>query len=93
MNKEILKNILKLDSIYKLLDWEDRIIIHLLLQYKIETSSQNITILYDWLQKGRWLPPIIRYGQDRLLYVEHESGDKILVEEYRKHTKLRDLPI
>jgi len=44
MNKEILKNILKLDSIYQVLDWKDRIIIHLLLQDKIDAPSLNIEV-------------------------------------------------
>jgi len=93
MDKEILKNILKLDSIYQVLDWKDRIIIHLLLQNKIDTPSQNIEKMYEWMIVCLWIPPKVEYGQDRLLYIKHESGEKISAEEYRKRIKLKDLPI
>lgn len=92
MNKEILKNILILDSIYRVLDWKDRVRIHLLMQGRIEAPSLAIQRLLIWVFETRWKPPIkLDYGQDRLMYVELNDGSKILVEDYRKHVKI-DLP-
>ena len=90
MNKEILKNILILDSIYKLIDWKDRMRIHFLLQDKDIEISPNIQILYDWCKKLHWLPPKLKYGQDRLQYFENSPDEWVLIEEL-KYIKL-DLP-
>lgn len=90
MKKEILKNMLVLDSIYKVLPWTDRVRIHLLLQDRVIPSSPNIDALYAWTEKWRWLAPKLKYGQDRLPYFENSPGEWVLVEEL-KHIKL-DLP-
>ncbi|MCW3168938.1 hypothetical protein OMO38_10430 [Chryseobacterium sp. 09-1422] len=90
MNKEILRNILILDSIYRILKWNDRVRIHLLMQDKISESTENIQLLYDWCLKFKWLPPKLKYGQDRLQYYENSPDEWILTEEL-KHIKL-DLP-
>ncbi|MCU7615634.1 hypothetical protein NZ698_00370 [Chryseobacterium sp. PBS4-4] len=83
MNKEILKNILILDSIYKLLDWKDRVRIHFLLQDKNTEVTPNIQILYDWCVKWMWLPPKLKYGQDRLQYFENSPDEWVLTEELK----------
>lgn len=92
MNKEILKNILILDSIYKVIPWTDRVIIHLLFQDKVTKVSPLIEDLYEWMIVWGWLPPELVYGQDRLLYVKLSNGERILALEYRKLVKPKDLP-
>lgn len=84
MEKEILINVLKLDSIYNILDWKDRVRIHLLLQQKIDQASLPIIQLHEWCKKWNWLPPKTRYGQDRLLYFENAPGEWKLIEELKK---------
>lgn len=91
MNTEILKNILILDSIYRILDWKDRVRIHLLMQNKITEPSATIQIIYEWIFKTKWQAPTLKYGQDRLQYFENDVDEWLLVEEYRKHVKI-ELP-
>lgn len=91
MKKDLLKNILILDSIYQLIDWKDRVRIHFLLQEKAIETSPNIEILYNWMVKTKWIAPSLKYGQDRLQYFENYPDEWILIEEYKKHSNL-ELP-
>ncbi len=83
MNKHYLK-LLRLDSIYRFLTWEDRIRIHLLMQYKIKAHTYSIAKGLGFLEKTEWEAPEILYDQSRLLYYEDEKGNIRAVEEYPK---------
>ena len=84
MNIEILFKILQLDSIFGVLSWDERIRIHLILKGEEIQPTENIKILYEWVTKWHWLPPIMRYGQDRLLYYENQSGELRPIEELKR---------
>lgn len=84
MEKRILKNVLQLDSIFGLLTYKERVRIHLILQEKISEATPYIKELYAWCEKWNWLPPEMRYGQDRLLYFENAPGEWKLIEELKK---------
>lgn len=84
MNIDILFKILQLDSIFGVLSWDERIRIHLILKGEEIEPSANISILYEWVVKWEWLPPVMRYGQDRLLYYENQPGQLRPIEELKQ---------
>jgi hypothetical protein len=84
MDKETLKKILQLDSIFGILTYKERVLIHLIMQGKIDTATPYLRDLYNWCLDWDWQPPKTRYGQDRLLYFENAPGQWELIEELKK---------
>lgn len=71
-----LLTLLSLDSIYRVLEWEERVRIHLYLKGKIKALTPNIEGWEFWLEKSRWEAPEVLYKQDRLLYYYHEDSEE-----------------
>jgi len=84
MDINILFKILQLDSIFGVLSWDERIRIHLILKGEEMQPNTNISLLYEWVVKWEWLPPVMRYGQDRLLYYEDQPGQLRPIEELKQ---------
>lgn len=78
-----LLTLLSLDSIYRVLEWEERVRIHLYLKGKIKALTPNIEGWEFWLEKSQWEAPEVIYKQDRLLYYYHEDSEEWrLIERY-----------
>lgn len=78
-----LLTLLSLDSIYRVLEWEERVRIHLYLKGKFQTLTPNIEGWEFWLEKSQWEAPEVIYKQDRLLYYYHEDSEEWrLIERY-----------
>lgn len=84
MDINILFKILQLDSIFGVLSWDERIRIHLIIKGEEILPTTNITNHYDWVLKWEWFPPVMRYGQDRLLYYENQPGQLRPIEELKQ---------
>lgn len=68
MNTTLLFKVLQLDSIINALTWHERVRIHLYINDKAKMTTPTILHLYEWIEKNKWVPPELKYGQDRLLY-------------------------
>lgn len=68
MDKNILRNILQLDSLVNVLSWYERIILHRLISDQKAETSDKIIELYNWIITENWQSPERNYGQDRVLY-------------------------
>lgn len=93
MKTEILKNILQLDSIYGLLNWTDRVRIHLILQEKINDPTPKITLLYNWIIETNWERPTVKHLKDHPPEDSfYKSGkDWINLKDYPKfHTEITE---
>ena len=87
MNKELLLKVLQLDSIINILKWEERMMIHFQIQDRTDSTTENIEKLSQWIKLNKWIPPEMKYGQDRLLYFENEPGEWLSIEDIN-HTDL-----
>lgn len=68
MNNITLKKVLELDSLLGYLDWYDRASTHLYFLGKINTPTNNVLLVYDWINKNEWISPEQKYTQERLKY-------------------------
>lgn len=87
MNTEILLKILQLDSIAHLLTWEERIKVHLYRNGRAKMTTPKILAVAEWIERYAWLPPEMRYGQDRLVYYENQPGEWRPIEELEEIMK------
>lgn len=87
--RTILHEALALDSIYNILHWEDRILIHSHLNGKQTGLNDKIINTTEWVAKNFWSSPRMIYGHDRLLYCEDKNGTMILVEDYAKNYPIK----
>lgn len=89
-------NALTIDSIYGVLTWYERTLIHLYLNNKIppEDMPEKVTKFTIIIKKLRVAPPQMKYGQDRLKYYLQEykqcefldlPNEWLQVEEYQKY--------
>lgn len=92
-NRTIFHEVLALDSIYGLLTYSERILLHSCI---IEETEMNewILILIDWIKKSGWESPKMKYPEfqkDVLHYEEPATGNLITVAEYpAKHPELTE---
>lgn len=63
-----LLKVLSLDSIYGLLEWEERIRIHLYIKRKLITLTPKIEELAQWVEDNNWEYPDVTFKQDRIFY-------------------------
>ncbi|MBE9391930.1 hypothetical protein [Elizabethkingia anophelis] len=78
--------LLQLDSIYRLLTWDERIQVHLLMQNKTKDSNELIHVLLALIEEFSWYAPDMRYDQDRLLYYFEEELERWLpIEQYKNN--------
>lgn len=75
--RNIYQEILALDTIYNILSWHDRTILH---RYNngetYLTFSTKLELLYDYVSNNNWKTPYMKYGQDRLLYFYDEKSEQ-----------------
>ncbi len=85
--KYTLKDILRLDSIYGLLPFHERIIVRgKLLEWHWAVLPNSVMNLVTYLSQVDVPMPDLRFGQDRLVYVVHDGFVQPL-EEYRAQNK------
>ncbi|UFK27489.1 hypothetical protein [Elizabethkingia phage TCUEAP3] len=71
--------LLQLDSIYKLLTWDDRIQVQLIRQRKSDIIPQKVEELLKLLEETNWQAPEMRYLDDRLCYyLQHYQDSQIM---------------
>jgi|GEM_PF-1113654 len=71
--KEKLLQLLRFDSIYRILTWEERISVHRMIQGKEVAENEKIDTYLHFLKVKRWKAPAMRMGQDRLMYFQNEK--------------------
>lgn len=76
MEKDNLFKVLQLDSLTNMLDWKERIMIHLYMNSREQITTPKIISVYEWISENRWMPPQMKYGQDFLLYFYDEDSEK-----------------
>lgn len=93
-------NTLTIDSIFGVLSWYERTTIHQYLNNKLppDDMPEKVTMLAVLVKESEFVPPQMKYGQDRLKYYLQEyrecefldlSNEWLLVEEYPKyHTEI-----
>lgn len=81
-----LQTILRLDSIYNLLTFTERLHIRgMMLGWHWASFPERLQPLINWLVQSTYTPPDLVYGQDRLAYVV-EGEERVLVKEYAQQT-------
>ncbi|MRM97306.1 hypothetical protein [Riemerella anatipestifer] len=76
-------HILSLDSIFRLLTWQERLLLHHGISKRKEMKfTPKLQVISDWIAHARWEAPVMKYGQDRLLYFENEKGNWQLIDAY-----------
>ncbi|MDY3525905.1 hypothetical protein PG310_09440 [Riemerella anatipestifer] len=76
-------HILSLDSIFRLLTWQERLLLHYGISKRKEVKfTPKLQVISDWIAHARWEVPIMKYGQDRLLHFENEKGNWQLIDAY-----------
>lgn len=89
-------NTLTMDSIFGILSWYERTMIHLYLNNKVspEDMPEKVTAMAVTIKESGIAPPQMRYGQDRLKYYLQQykecefldlSNEWLQVEEYQKY--------
>ena len=68
MNKDVLFKVLQLDSIFEVLDWAERVAIHIYIAGKEKRTTSKIFDIYEWIITNNWQSPTMKYGDDRLQY-------------------------
>jgi len=77
--------ILRLDSIYGLLHWTERIRLHLAINNRLELEPTPMMIaLYGYIIRTAWIPPEMRYLKDNDGLFCHHRGGWIPAEEYKE---------
>lgn len=85
MNKERLLDVLKLESVAHLLSWEERIMIHLMIGGRASQTTERIEKMRQWIICHQFEVPLMRYGQDRLLYFQDRTDDWVPIEELNEY--------
>ncbi|MBT0552625.1 hypothetical protein [Riemerella anatipestifer] len=76
-------HILSLDSIFRLLTWQERLLLHYGISKRKEVKfTLKLQVISDWIAHAKWEAPIMKYGQDRLLHFENEKGNWQLIDAY-----------
>ncbi|MCW0497825.1 hypothetical protein OKE63_01410 [Riemerella anatipestifer] len=76
-------HILSLDSIFRLLTWQERLLLHYGISKRKEVKfTPKLQVISDWIAHARWEAPVMKYGQDRLLHFENEKGNWQLIDAY-----------
>ncbi|WP_052910345.1 hypothetical protein [Riemerella anatipestifer] len=76
-------HILSLDSIFRLLTWQERLLLHHGISKRKEMKfTPKLQVISDWIAHAKWEAPIMKYGQDRLLHFENEKGNWQLIDAY-----------
>ncbi|MBT0572090.1 hypothetical protein N4238_05720 [Riemerella anatipestifer] len=79
-------HILSLDSIFRLLTWQERLLLHHGISKRKEMKfTLKLQVISDWIAHAKWEAPIMKYGQDRLLYFENENGNLQMIDTYIKN--------
>lgn len=73
MDEIRLFSVLELDSIYRVISWEERIKIHLYLRGKKVALTDKILKVECWIRQNNWEAPIINYNQDRVFRYYNEE--------------------
>lgn len=76
MDRFTLLDTLRLDSLSRVLTWEERIKTHLYINKKTNALPPKVEALARWITDNYWEPPEMKYGQDRLLYFYCEDEEK-----------------
>ncbi|MCW0512095.1 hypothetical protein OKE68_05750 [Riemerella anatipestifer] len=76
-------HILSLDSIFRLLTWQERLLLHHGISKRKEMKfTLKLQVISDWIAHAKWEAPIMKYGQDRLLHFENKKGNWQLIDAY-----------
>lgn len=76
-------HILSLDSIFRLLTWQERLLLHHGISKRKEMKfTPKLQVISDWIAHAKWEAPIMKYGQDRLPYFENKKGNWQLIDAY-----------
>ncbi|GAA5096784.1 hypothetical protein GCM10023210_31000 [Chryseobacterium ginsengisoli] len=84
--RNIYQETLALDTIYNVLSWHDRTILHRVMTGEIGANELNgkVSMLYEFVSITKWKTPLMKFGQDRLLYFYDEQKEKDRpIEEYK----------
>ncbi|WP_312388727.1 hypothetical protein [Chryseobacterium sp.] len=88
MNNTTLFKTLQFDSLMRFLSNDERMMIHLFILGKSQTVTMKIKAAYDWIEATKWMPPRMKYEQDRLQYFFNPYREKwLLVDKYPKYLK------
>ena len=87
------QELLALDSIYKILTANERILLHLAQKDYPETATENIFKYWDWIDITRWKSPFMKYPEfhSDQLYYEDKNGELQPLDDYPKmHPKITE---
>lgn len=88
MKSESLFKVLQLDSLINILSWQERWQIHEYLKGKPQLPSKRAQQLHLFILQAHWVPPLTKFGQDRLLYF-FWKGEWHLAEHYIEISKIK----
>ena len=93
-NRTIFHEVLALDSIYGLLTYTERILLHGCIIGERELNEWILTLI-NWIKKSGWESPKMKYPEfqkDVLHYEDPVTGSLITVAEYPvKHPELTEI--
>lgn len=83
--KQTLQDVLRLDSVYGLLDYAERINVRgYMLDWYWAALSPGVINLVAFLSENEVVIPALKIGQDRLVYVQNEHSWELLsIDDYR----------
>lgn len=76
--RNIYQETLALDTIYNVLSWHERTTLHQIMTGGIgeQELTENASMLCEFVNNLNWKTPLMKYGQDRLLYFYDETTKK-----------------